>query len=248
MVKRAVTSLKSIPSTPMRPIRDLRCVWNVPRGQGGLHQLRIIAITSEGARGEFVREVLIDDRDAYEIWIRRNALSDADKQDMLRESEKFVTTSLDQRRNAGYRTDAADLESCVASVFAQIYPRWELCLVDDGSNDASLTKALEEFAAKDSRVKTLALEKNGGIAAATNAGIGAAAGDYVAFLDHDDEIAPEALYRVVRAINDAPDAEVFYSDEDKIDPQGNRFGHFFKPDWSPRLNSRHELCLSFSCF
>ncbi len=198
--------------------------WNVPRGQGGLHQLRIIVITKEGARGELVREVLIDDRDAYEIWIRRNALSDADKQDMLRESEKFAQRPLISVVTPVFRTDPADLESCVASVLAQIYPRWELCLVDDGSNDASLTKALEKFAAKDSRVKVIALEKNSGIAAATNAGIGAAGGDYVAFLDHDDEIAPEALYRVVQAINDAPNVEVFYSDEDKIDPQGNRFG------------------------
>ena len=209
--------------------------WNVPRGQGGLHQLRIIAITSEGARGEFVREVLIDDRDAYEIWIRRNALTDTDKQDMLRESERFAQRPLISVVTPVYRTNPADLVSCVESVLAQIYPRWELCLVDDGSNDASLTKALEEFAAKDSRVKTITLENNGGIAAATNAGIDRATGDYVAFLDHDDEIAPEALYRMVRAINNAPDAEVFYSDEDKIDPQGNRFGHFFKPDWSPDL-------------
>ena len=209
--------------------------WNVPRGQGGLHQLRIIAITSEGARGEFVREVLIDDRDAYEIWIRRNALTDAGMQDMLRESEKFAQRPLISVVTPVYRTDPADLKRCVESVFAQIYPRWELCLVDDGSNDALLTKALEEFAAKDSRVKKIALEKNGGIAAATNAGIDMARGDFVAFLDHDDEIAPEALYRVVQSINDAPDVEVLYSDEDKIDPQGNRFGHFFKPDWSPNL-------------
>ena len=209
--------------------------WNVPRGQGGLLQLRIIAITSEGARGEFVREVLIDDRDAYEIWIRRHAMTDADKKDMLRESERFAQRPLISVVTPVYRTNPADLVSCVESVLAQIYPRWELCLVDDGSNDASLTKALEEFAAKDSRVKTITLENNSGIAAATNAGINWATGDYVAFLDHDDEIAPEALYRVVRAINDAPDKGVFYSDEDKIDPQGNRFGHFFKPDWSPDL-------------
>ena len=209
--------------------------WNVPRGQGGLHQLRIIAITSEGARGEFVREVLIDDRDAYEIWIRRNAMTDADKKDMLRESESFARRPLISVVTPVYRTNPADLVSCVESVLAQIYPRWELCLVDDGSNDASLTKALEEFAAKDSRVKTIALENNSGIAVATNTGIDAATGDFVAFLDHDDEIAPEALYRVVQTINDAPDVEVFYSDEDKIDPQGNRFGHFFKPDWSADL-------------
>ena len=209
--------------------------WNVPRGQGGLHQLRIIAITSEGARGELVHEVLIDDRDAYEIWVRRNALSDSDKLDMLHESEKFGRRPLVTVVTPVYCTDPADLERCVESVFAQIYPRWELCLVDDGSNDPSLTKALEEFAAKDSRVKTIALENNSGIAAATNAGIDRATGDYVAFLDHDNEIAPEALYRVVQTINDAPDVEVFYSDEDKIDLQGNRFGHFFKPDWSADL-------------
>ena len=209
--------------------------WNIPRGQGGLHQLRIIVITTEGARGELVREVLLDDRDAYEIWVRRNALSDVEKEDMLRESEGFARRPLISVVTPVYRTDLRDLEHCVESVFAQIYSNWELCLVDDGSNDASLTEALQGFVAKDSRVKIIALEKNSGIAGATNAGIEAATGDYVAFLDHDDEIAIQALYEVVRAVNQDRKLEVFYSDEDKIDPEGNRFGHFFKPDWSPDL-------------
>ena len=209
--------------------------WNIPRGQGGLHQLRIIVITTEGTRGELLREVLLDDRDAYEIWVRRNALSDLEKEDMLRESEGFARRPLVSIVTPVYRTDPTDLERCVESVFAQIYPNWELCLVDDGSNDASLTEALQGFAAKDSRVKIIALEKNSGIAGATNAGIEAATGDYVAFLDHDDEIAIQALYEVVRTVNENPKLDVLYSDEDKVDPEGNRFGYFFKPDWSPDL-------------
>ena len=209
--------------------------WNIPRGQGGLHQLRIIAITTEGAREESVREVLLDDRDAYEIWVNRNALSDTEKQEMLRKSEGFARRPLVSIVTPVYRTDPTDLERCVESVFAQIYPNWELCLIDDGSKDASLTKALEAFAAKEPRVKTIALDKNSGIAGATNAGIEAATGDYVAFLDHDDEIAPQALFEVVRTVNANPKLNVLYSDEDKVDPEGNRFGHFFKPDWSPDL-------------
>ena len=98
-----------------------------------------------------------------------------------------------------------------------------------------LTSILEEFASRDDRIRVKTLPKNSGIAAATNAGLAICSGDYVGFLDHDDELADVALLENVRALNEDPSLDVLYSDEDKLDAQGNRYDVFFKPDWSPDL-------------
>jgi glycosyltransferase involved in cell wall biosynthesis len=117
----------------------------------------------------------------------------------------------------------------------QTYPNWELCLADDGSHDAALAGLLQQYSKRDARIRIVALKQNLGISGATNAALSLCTGEYAAFLDHDDEIAGFALSEVVQAINDSPDTELFYSDEDKLDEQGRRYDAFFKPDWSPDL-------------
>jgi hypothetical protein len=125
----------------------------------------------------------------------------------------------------------------------QTYPTWELCLADDGSHDAALTAVLEQYSRRDTRIRHVTLEQNRGISGATNAALSLCTGEYVAFLDHDDELAAFALSAVVQAINDHPDTEIFYSDEDKIDERGRRYDAFFKPDWSPDLfRSCNYIC------
>jgi GT2 family glycosyltransferase len=126
----------------------------------------------------------------------------------------------------------AYLHEAIASVRAQIYPHWELCIADDASADPDVRAYLTEIAG-DSRIKLNLRPARGGIAAATNAALTAAAGDYVAFLDHDDMLAPHALYRfAIAACDERPD--VIYSDEDKIrDDPAERYDPYFKPDWSP---------------
>ena len=94
---------------------------------------------------------------------------------------------------------------------------------------------LEEYAARDHRIKLTAGARNGGISAATNAALELATGDYVALLDHDDEIAEHALFRMAEAIVADPSADMLYSDEDKLQPDGKRVVPFFKPDWSPEF-------------
>ncbi len=117
----------------------------------------------------------------------------------------------------------------------QIYPNWELCLADDASGDPAITALLQERMRRDPRMRVEALPENLGISGATNAALGIGTGDYIAFLDHDDELADFALWEVVKAINESPDTDLFYSDEDKIDHSGRRYDAFFKPDWSPDL-------------
>jgi GT2 family glycosyltransferase len=139
-----------------------------------------------------------------------------------------------------WRTPLWALERCVGSVLAQSARDWELCLCDDASGDAALTAYLRSLPRIDRRIKITALDENGGISAASNAAIAIARGQFVAFLDHDDELAPRALEEVERAIASTPDVDVLYSDEDKIDEAGERFDPLFKPGWSP------DLLLSFA--
>ncbi len=141
-----------------------------------------------------------------------------------------------------YDPPEAFLEALIASVAAQTYPYWELCLANAGAS-VGVKAVLDRWAAKEPRVKVAHLGENRGIAGNTNAAIALATGDYVTFADHDDTLAPFALFTVAKAINDDPAADFLYSDEDKLDTAGDRCEPFFKPDWSPEtLRSRNYVC------
>jgi GT2 family glycosyltransferase len=133
-----------------------------------------------------------------------------------------------------YNTDATVLEATLASVHAQIYENWELCLADDGSTRPE-TREVVERATEDPRVQVLYLPGQSGIAGASNAAASLASGDYVTLLDHDDLLKPHALAQVVRWLNHDPTLDVVYSDEDKLNEVGQLVMPFLKPDWSPNL-------------
>jgi glycosyltransferase involved in cell wall biosynthesis len=139
-----------------------------------------------------------------------------------------------------YNPPADFLAALIDSVAAQTYDRWELCLADGGSTDARVHEVLDRAASADPRVKVDRIGENRGIAGNTNAALAVATGDYVAFADHDDTLAPFALAAVVAAINRHPDADLIYSDEDKLDAAGRRVDPCFKPDWSPDLLRTHN--------
>ena len=142
-----------------------------------------------------------------------------------------------------YNTPAAFLEAMVQSVLAQTYASWELCLADGASTAEWVRPALERYARTDPRIRVQFLPANGGIVGNSNAALEQATGDYVALLDHDDTLAPFALFEVVSAINAQPDADFIYSDEDKLNQSGERVEPNFKPDWSPEtLRSRNYVC------
>jgi len=122
------------------------------------------------------------------------------------------------------------LQAALASVQAQCYPDWELCIVDDASTDANV-RAVLDAATTDPRIRLLRRDGNGGIAVATNDALHAARGHYCAFLDHDDTLAPDALLTVIEAMDLAPGTAMLFSDEDKLDAQGRRTLPFFKPAW-----------------
>jgi GT2 family glycosyltransferase len=134
-----------------------------------------------------------------------------------------------------YRPSLWYFRECVQSVIDQTYRNWELCLCDDGSGDPELTSTMAEFAAADPRIKALALEQNGGISRATNRALAAAVGEFIVLIDHDDLLTTDALARIAAVVTTEDDADVIYSDEDKLDEVDRQYQPQFKPDWDPDL-------------
>ncbi len=126
----------------------------------------------------------------------------------------------------------AMLEQTIASVTAQTYPHWELCLVDDGSRDPQIITALQRHAATDPRIHLTRRDTPGGISAATNTALRMATGHYIALLDHDDTLTPDALQHVADTITHHPDLDMIYSDEDIV-LDGRVVWTHLKPQWSP---------------
>lgn len=134
-----------------------------------------------------------------------------------------------------YNTAEKHLRTCIESVIKQSYPHWELCIADDASPQPHVRRVLDEYQRIEPRIKLVYRPENGHISRASNSALELATGDYVALLDHDDELPQHALYFVALAINEAPDAQVVYSDEDKINEAGIRSRPHFKSDWNPDL-------------
>lgn len=132
-----------------------------------------------------------------------------------------------------YNTPADVLDAAIMSVVRQTYSGWELCICDDSSTSADTLQILERYRGADSRIKITRSTNNLHIARATNLAAEFATGDFVAFLDHDDTLESDAIETMVRAIEETPEADVLYSDEDKIEPNGTLSEPYLKPDWSP---------------
>ena len=141
-----------------------------------------------------------------------------------------------------YNTPVEFLELAIASVTNQVYPHWELCIADDCSTNPAIRELLQKYKAKDNRIRVIFREQNGNISAATNSAASLATGEYLVFLDHDDELTCDALGEVALYLAQHPETDFLYSDDDKIDINGQRYAPQFKPDWSP------ELLLSYMYF
>jgi|BarGraIncu00222A_1022003.scaffolds.fasta_scaffold00589_8 glycosyltransferase involved in cell wall biosynthesis len=135
------------------------------------------------------------------------------------------------------------LSAAIESVRAQSFGDWELILVDDASPSEAVRALLARVAAGDTRITVIQRSSNGGIVQSSNDAIKAARGQFLVLLDHDDVIVSHALESVHQALAQSPDADYVYSDEDKIDANGQHYGQFRKPDWSPeRLRGQMYTC------
>jgi GT2 family glycosyltransferase len=214
-----------------------RFVWDTTGLPEGPATVRIAAIARSGQRREVVCQVDVNRQTPpeYGLWIAHREPSAGEKSRMRAEAAAFAIQPLISIAVPVYKTPLPILTRMIDSVAGQLYENWELCLADDASKDTRLAGILEKYAARDARIRVVSLAENRGISSATNEALRLARGDYVAFLDHDDELADFALWEVVRAINANPETGLFYSDEDKLDERDRRYDPFFKPDWSPEL-------------
>ncbi len=173
--------------------------------------------------------------DRYSAWIKEHE-PDADalkeQQRMADELGSRVKISL---LTPIHDTPANFLEEMFASVAGQTWSSWELCIVDGGSTRPETIETLRTWETRDPRIRVERLTENLGIAENTNRALRLATGDFVACLDHDDLLAPFALYELARATIQSPDADILYSDEDRMGCDGKRHAPFFKPEWSPEL-------------
>jgi len=168
----------------------------------------------------------------YERWLNEHRVRPSDIERMREFLPPLPVRPVFSVIMPVYETPEKYLRAAIDSVQQQVYPHWELCIADDASRQPHVRAVLDEYAA-DPRVKIVYRQQNGHIAAASNSALELATGDFVALLDHDDLLSPDALFENALVVTRFPDVDVIYSDEDKIDDAGRRSDPYFKPDWSP---------------
>ncbi len=169
----------------------------------------------------------------YSEWIHLyDRLGLADKLQIRQHIHRFAQQPRFSVLLPVYNTEERWLRRAIDSVRGQLYRNWELCIVDDASTARHVPEVLAKYARRDRRITIHRRETNGHISAASNDALRLARGEFVALLDHDDELAPAALYFAAEALNRQPDLQLIYSDEDKLDHRGDRTDPNFKPDWS----------------
>ncbi len=170
----------------------------------------------------------LDMEDQYDTWIRRIEAEHEKKAKKPLAVQPLISVIVPV-----YNVKPEVLTACIDSVLKQTYTNWELVLVDDASTNADVKPVMEKMS-HDKRIVTEYRRKNGGISKCTNTALSIASGEFIALLDCDDLLSPNALYEVVRRLSDDPELDMIYSDEDKISEDGTvRMDPHFKPEWSP---------------
>jgi glycosyltransferase involved in cell wall biosynthesis/SAM-dependent methyltransferase len=168
----------------------------------------------------------------FDRWISINEPSPTDLIAQRTKANGFNYQPLISLVMPVWNTPTEILNQTISSVLQQTYGNWELCIAD-GASDSEIIKALSRWSEINSRIKIKYLDENKGIALNSNEALSLAQGEFIAFLDHDDLLAPYALFEIVSHLQIDKDKDVIYSDEDKIDEKERRFDAFFKPDFSP---------------
>ena len=201
-------------------------------------------IITEVADEPLVLEELIgQNKEDYQLWISENTLSQNDIEKAKIDIDAMPIKPIFSILVPIYDTPPEYLLPMIESVQNQIYPHWQLCLVDDCSPKEYLKPILEHQALKDDRISIKLNTVNQGISVTSNDALAMAKGDYIALLDHDDEISIDALFENAKIINSNPGVGLIYSDEDKLDMKGVRVEPYFKPDYSPDLlHTNNYIC------
>src|SRR4051812_11685874 len=175
----------------------------------------------------------------YAEWVAEHEPKAEDLEQQRREAKAWDRRPKISLLIPLFDTPPKFLNELFASVVAQTYDNWEACVVDGGSKHRETLESLRHWVKTDPRIRVQRLEENLGISENTNHALRVATGNFVVLVDHDDALAPFALYELASAIRRQPAADIFYSDEDRLCESGERARPFFKPKWS------HELLYSF---
>jgi len=175
-------------------------------------------------------------KNSYVDWIAKyDYLPEQDRGALREEISQIGKKPLISIVMPVYNTPVGLLDKAIGSVIDQIYENWELCIADDCSTDPGIRERLQWWQNRDPRIKVTFRSQNGDISLASNSALELVRGPFVALLDHDDILREHALAEVALEINRHPNAQIIYSDEDKLDNQEKRFAPHFKPDFSREL-------------
>jgi glycosyltransferase involved in cell wall biosynthesis len=189
-------------------------------------------------RKQFATRFLFDRQDPwdYDSWVRLyDSPKPGDATDIKQQVLSLKYQPLIAVLMPVHDTPEKFLRRAIESVRGQCYENWELCIADDASTQPHVGEILRYYRKIDPRIKVVFGNENVGISRSLNAALELANAEFTAMLDHDDELAPHALYAVAKELNLHPDTDLIYSDNDCIDEQGRRHSPYFKPDWNPDL-------------
>jgi glycosyltransferase involved in cell wall biosynthesis len=231
MTLRQITKQEALLSLSMQAVVQRRPtprrLWSLGRATARLVRQGGVVTAVERLRATLQRTP-----GAYQAWIRRHETpSPAAARAMRQHMAQFVAPPCISILMPVYNAPAEYLLRAIDSVRAQSYPHWQLCIANDCSTEPYVASILASAAAADPRIVTVNRSRNGHISAASNSALKLCSGEFVALLDHDDELSPQALYFVACEILAHPQAGLIYSDEDKLDAAGERCDPYFKPDY-----------------
>ena len=231
-LRRAQISMGRLADVSEKISGGVRKTFQYIHRHGGLAAVRKTASVLSGAAGPV----------SYERWIKKHARTPREL-----EEQRKTCFSVSPKISIVvplYKTPLKYLESMIQSVQAQTYGNWELCLSDGSGADSGLWEALRRQAEQDTRIKIVHSDQPLNISENTNTALQMAEGEFTAFMDHDDRLAPDALFECVRALNENADLDIFYSDEDKISMDGK---HFFEPHMKPDFNLDLLQTVNYIC-
>jgi len=174
-------------------------------------------------------------KEQYPTLVQNNCLRASDLVRLRDEASNFGYRPLVSLLLRAFNLERDWLERGLESVLSQVYPGWELCICGSGSIERDAREILDYYKHLDERLRVTYLEGNATTSGLLNAAFSLARGEFVGLLEGGDELAPDALFEVVKLLQEHPEADLIYSDVDEIDEKGNRSNPYFKPGWSPDL-------------
>lgn len=200
---------------------------------------------SRGGKSHFVEAAGQD----YSTWIQLyDTLTPDDARRILKHISQLSYQPLISLLMPTYNTPETFLRKAIESVRQQFYEQWELCIADDASTEPHVREVLQDYQKIDPRIKVTFRNGNGHISEASNSALELATGAFVALFDHDDELAPHALYALVNELSHHPDADIIYSDFDQLNEDGERESPYFKTDWNPDLLLSHNYICHLAAY